>query len=255
MDYGIIGVMITPETWKEYEQTKSKEIFNDLVIAYMPLVKYVASRLHSTMSNNIDRDDLESDGMFGLMEAIDRYDINRGIKFESYAVTRIRGAMIDKLRANDWVPRSVKGRIKQVKTAKEELQEQLDRTPTLKEVSKRLGETEHWVRKVETSMNSNGMYTLDAPVNEDEQSGVFSDFLVGGDTVDRNETILMVRNYLAKVLQSLNERERIIFTLYYYENLSLSEIGKLMGITESRVCQIHGKAIQDAQLKLVNNIL
>jgi len=104
-------------------------------------------------------------------------------------------------------------------------------------------------------MNSNGMYTLDAPVNEDEQSGVFSDFLVGGDTVDRNETILMVRNYLAKVLQSLNERERIIFTLYYYENLSLSEIGKLMGITESRVCQIHGKAIQDAQLKLVNNIL
>jgi len=190
-----------------------------------------------------------------LMEAIDRYDINRGIKFESYAVTRIRGAMIDKLRANDWVPRSVKGRIKQVKTAKEELQEQLDRTPTLKEVSKHLGETEHWVRKVETSMNSNGMYTLDAPVNEDEQSGVFSDFLVGGDTVDRNETILMVRNYLAKVLQSLNERERIIFTLYYYENLSLSEIGKLMGITESRVCQIHGKAIQDAQLKLVNNIL
>jgi len=239
--------MVSRETWVKYKETHSNILFEELVTAYLPLVKFVASRLHSTLPSNIDKEDLESDGVFGLMEAIKRYDPERGVKFESFAVIRIRGSMIDKLRANDWVPRSVKSRSKEVKEAREILENEYDRPVTIQEISDHLDVSTTFVKKAESHSAIGTIGTLDAPINDENYSTV-GESIESNDTLDANYSIALVRDYLVKIINGLSDRERIIFTLYYYENLPLSEIGTLMGITESRVCQIHGRAIEDARL-------
>lgn len=242
--------MITKDVWLQYQETKDPKLYEQLVTAYLPLVDFVANKLHSTMPSFVDKDDLKSDGNFGLMEAIKRFDVERGVKFESFAIIRIRGAMIDKLRSNDWLPRSVKSKAKDVKEAREFLEQTLDRAPTLDEISDHLEISTEYVRKVDVHSSASQVGTLDAVQPESNSS--LGDSLEGISDMDSQFAIQAVRDYLVTVLEGLTEKERIIFTLYYYEDLTLSEIGRLFGVTESRICQIHGKAIEDARLAFQN---
>jgi RNA polymerase sigma factor FliA len=214
--------------WEDFKSTGSMDDRNRLVIHYSPLVKYVAGRLSAGLPNSIEQADLVSYGMFGLIDAINKFDPGRGFKFETYAMSRIRGSIIDELRSIDWVPRSLRAKARAVEKVYTKLEHELLRTPTDAEVAEELGTTEEELQDVFTQISFFGLVALEAfEVEETKQ-------------------------ILAQTINRLAEREKIVLTLYYYEGLTLGEIGGILGITESRVCQIHTKAVIQLRSKLAD---
>ncbi len=244
----------TARLWAEYKKDGDRRIRDQLIVLYSPLVKYVAARVAVGLPQHVDGADLVSYGIIGLIDAIDRFDPIRQVKFETYAIPRIRGAIIDELRAIDWVPRSVRAKARAVEQAYASLEGTLLRTPTDAEVANDLGMSEKELQEILRQISFVGVAALDEV------------FMVGGDRTDRTtlgDTIPDAtagpvalfedkesKEILAQAIMQLGERERTVLSLYYYEGLTLAEIGEILGVTESRVCQIHTKAVLQLRARL-----
>ncbi|HYT30649.1 MAG TPA: FliA/WhiG family RNA polymerase sigma factor [Actinomycetota bacterium] len=241
--------------WRQFKDHGSKEAKDRLTVHYSPLVKYVASRVGTGLPANVEQGDLISDGMIGLMDAIDKFQPERQIKFETYAIPRIKGEIIDALRKLDWVPRSVRSRARQLDKANAELESRLKRAPSDSEVAEHMGMSKNELHDVITQIASLSMLALDEPVSMGGDRGetvslidTLSDYASGNlmAGLEGNET----RAMLSYAINSLGEREKFVVTLYYFEGLTLSEIGDVLHVTESRVCQIHTKAVGQLRVKL-----
>jgi len=245
--------------WEEFKQNEvsgAREGARErLILHYAPLVKYVASRVATGLPASVDQADLVSYGMFGLIDALEKFDPGRGNKFETYAIPRIKGAIIDELRAMDWVPRSVRFKAREIEKAYSDLESIHKRGPTEKEVAARLGVTLRELHDVINQISFVQVLQLDEILSVGSDRGEqvsLLDTLADRGTdpttaLEGEET----RGLLAAAINSLSEREKIVVTLYYFEGLTLAEIGDILGVTESRVCQIHTKAVGQLRLQLV----
>lgn len=241
--------------WQNYKDTGDRVHRDRLIVHYAPLVKYVAGRVRSGLPNNVESADLVSYGMFGLIDAIDKFDITRQIKFETYAINRIRGAIIDELRSLDWVPRSVRSKAKILERAHAELENELKRAPTEGELAERMELTRPQLAKLMSQVAFTNMVALDEVTHGGSDRG---DKMTLGDLLEdprapdpeaEYETEEM-KILLAEQIAGLPEREKVVLTLYYYERLTLAEIGSVLGVTESRVSQIHSKSLLDLRSRL-----
>lgn len=234
--------------WVAYHGEGDKDARDKLIVHYSPLVKYVAGRVSVGLPSNVEQADLVQYGMFGLIGAIDKFDTERGIKFETYAISRIRGAIIDELRSYDWVPRSVRAKARMVERAYSTLEHKLGRTPSDAEVAEELGISDKEFQQIFTQISFVGLVALDELIGLGGDKG---DNLTLGDTLadtgGQDPTAAFeveeLRHLLAEAINRLPEREKIVITLYYYEGLTLAEIGQVLAVTESRVCQMHTKAV------------
>jgi RNA polymerase sigma factor for flagellar operon FliA len=235
------------EIWADYKQHGTREARERLILHYAPLVKFVAGRVAAGLPQNIEQSDLVSYGIFGLIDAIDKFDPARGYKFETYAISRIKGAIIDELRSIDWVPRSVRAKARAIERAYSKLENELRRSPEDREVATELGMSEDELATILSQISFVGIVALDEllSASADRSGGA----TVGDTIADRTNNPVEafeseeMRHVLADAINRMPDRERLVLTLYYYEGLTLAEIGSVLGVTESRVCQIHTKAI------------
>ena len=243
------------ELWRDYKDGGTKEARERLILHYSPLVKFVAGRVAAGLPQNIEQSDLVSYGIFGLIDAIDKFDPARGFKFETYAISRIKGSIIDELRSIDWVPRSIRSKARSIERAYSKLENELKRTPTDSEVADELGMSEPELAQTLSQISFVGLVALDELLTV---GGERTGSATLGDTVaDRAHDPVAafevdeMKHVLADAINRMPDRERLVLTLYYYEGLTLSEIGDVLGVTESRVCQIHTKAILQLRGRLV----
>lgn len=232
--------------WAEYEADKSKKHLREkLIIQYIYLIKYVVGRLRITLPSTISTEDIASYGVEGLIDAIEKFIPSKGVRFETYALLRIRGAVIDRIRSFDWVPRGAQKRFKLIQTAISELQAELGRAPKTEEIAKKIELPKEKVEASIIEMESHTMVSLydkrDASSESIELIDTIQDKKVD-DPLSQLEN-RDVKNELSKALSKLPERERMILALYYHENMTLKEIGTTLTISESRVCQLHAQAI------------
>src|ERR687896_1493684 len=241
--------------WMEFRKSRDQRIRDRLILNYAPLVKYVAGRLGSGLPAHVDEGDLVSYGLLGLIGAIERFDPERDIKFETYAIARIKGSIIDELRSMDWVPRSVRARARDIERTISQLEAKVGRAPTDEEIARKLGITEEEFQESLLEISRTSIAALDE---------LWSSPGSGGDTVALIDTIedplaaepqqamahTELREALGEAISRLPEREKLVVTLYYYEELTLREIGEVLGVTESRVSQLHTKAILRLKARL-----
>ena len=236
------------ELWRRYKGSGDDTARERLVIAYSPLVKFVAGRTGARLPSHVEQSDLISYGMLGLIEAMDRFEPKRQIRFETFAMQRIRGAIIDELRSLDWVPRSVRSRAREIEAANSTLENKLGRAPTDGELADKLGMNEEELQDSLLEISNSSILALEELWMTPDASGDRVSLL---DTIedeaspdpqaalDSNE----VKDLLGDAIQDLPEREKLVIALYYFENLTLREIGEVLGVTESRVSQLHSKAV------------
>jgi RNA polymerase sigma factor for flagellar operon FliA len=245
------------ELWREFKETGATPLRERLILHYSPLVKYVAGRVGVGLPPNIEQADLVSYGIFGLIDAINKFDLERAIKFETYAISRIKGAIIDELRAIDWIPRSVRYKAREVEKAYAALEARLHRTPNEAEVADELGIALDDLHAIFSQVSFVNVIALDELLNVGGERG---DKLSLVDTLEDTKAEDPVAAFeteetkylLARAINTLPEREKIVVTLYYYEGLTLAEIGQVLGVTESRICQMHTKAVLQLRGKLAD---
>ena len=233
--------------WQQFVKSKEEKIRDYFVIKYAPLVKYVAGKVSMGMPHNIEFDDLVSYGIFGLIDAIGKFDPAREIKFKTYAMTRIRGSIFDELRALDWVPRSVRQKAKQIEQTVAELENKLGRTVEDEEIAKDMGISLEEFQIMLNKLSGTSMISLNdiwyAGDDQDEVSFIETLESPG----DMNPDVLIeqeeMRDQTIEVIKRLPDKEKKVIVLYYYEDLTLKEIGEVLEVTESRVSQLHTKAI------------
>jgi RNA polymerase sigma factor FliA len=238
----------TQTLWLQYRKTGDQGLRDRLILTYAPLVKYVAGRLGSGLPAHVDEGDLVSYGLLGLIGAIERYDPGRDVKFETYAIARIKGAIIDELRAMDWVPRSVRSRAREIERAIGELERKLHRAPTDDEIAKKVGITVSELEDSLTEISRSSIAALDELWTVSSSGGdqiALIDTIEDTDAPDPQSSLSAteMREAIGEAIARLPEREKLVVTLYYYEELTLREIGEVLGVTESRVSQLHTKAI------------
>lgn len=226
--------------WQRWWQQRDTRARERLIVHYSPLVKFVAGRLGAGLPDSVDVGDLVGSGVFGLMDAIDRFDATRGVKFETFAIPRIRGAILDGLRSLDWVPRSVRARSRAVQEAMARLESRLQRSPNDDELAEELGvsgeELQRWLSSIAVATVGPLDHVLVSGVDPGPQA-----------VVEDAE----LRHTMRSEVRNLPERERTVLALYYDEGLTLSEIGQVLGVTESRVSQIHTKAVLQLRSRLM----
>jgi len=243
------------DLWDEFKRSGAPAARERLILHYAPLVKYVASRVATGLPASVEQSDLVSYGMFGLIDALEKFEPARGNKFETYAIPRIKGAIIDELRAMDWVPRSVRFKAREIEKAYADLESILKRAPSEREIADRLGVSLPELHDVISQISFVSVLALDELLSVGTDRGeqvslldTLADRSVDPTTgLEGQET----RGLLAAAINSLSEREKIVVTLYYFEGLTLAEIGDILGVTESRVCQIHTKAVGQLRLQFV----
>ena len=243
--------------WRDYKTTKEEKLRERLILHYSPLVKYVAGRVGVGLPPNIEQADLVSYGIFGLIDAIEKFDLERAIKFETYAISRIKGAIIDELRSIDWIPRSVRYKAREVEKAYAALEAKLHRSPSEAEVAEELGIKLEDLHTIFSQVSFVNVVALDELLTAGGEKG---DKLSLVDTLEDTKAEDPVAAFeteetkylLAKAINTLPEREKIVVTLYYYEGLTLAEIGQVLGVTESRICQMHTKAVLQLRGKLAD---
>jgi RNA polymerase sigma factor for flagellar operon FliA len=245
----------TQVLWREYKRTGERNLRDRLILTYAPLVKYVAGRLGSGLPAHVEEGDLVSYGLLGLIGAIERFDLDRDIKFETYAIARIKGSIIDELRSMDWVPRSVRARARDIERTIAQLETKLMRAPDDTEIAAALGISVEEFQDSLLDISRTSIAALDE---------LWSSSSTGGDPVALIDTLedplaeepqaamgqTALREALGEAIARLPEREKLVVTLYYYEELTLREIGEVLGVTESRVSQLHTKAILRLKARL-----
>ena len=238
------------ELWHRYKEDGDETARERLVVAYSPLVKFIAGRMASGLPSHVEEGDLISYGLLGLIGAIERFDPEREIKFETFAVARVKGAIIDELRSLDWVPRSVRSRARDVEKAHAALEAELQHAPTDEEMADKLKMTVEEFQETLLEIANSSVLALD-------DLWTFADPEGGGGQISVLDTIrdpnaidpeseaqtTELKDRLADAIESLPDRERLVIALYYYESLTLREIGEVLGVTESRVSQLHTKAV------------
>ncbi len=244
------------ELWRAFRSTHDTHIRERLILHYAPLVKYVAARVGAGVPASVETADLVSYGVFGLIDAVEKFDPDRAVRFEPYATTRIRGAILDGLRANDWIPRSLRHKARSVQNAYAALLSRLHRTPTEAEIAAELGLSEPQLHVIIRQLSFANVVALDEFLGSDRGAGTLSlretladvqaeDPLAAAEAVE-------VRHLLARAIEALPPREQTVVTLYYFEHLKLAEIGRVLGVTESRVCQLHTKAVLHLRTRLAD---
>jgi RNA polymerase sigma factor for flagellar operon FliA len=241
--------------WTEFKRTGAQPLRNQLIIYYSPFVKYVAGRVLAGLPRHFDEEDLMSYGIIGLIDAIERFEPDRNLRFETYAIPRIKGAIIDELRSIDWVPRSVRTKARAVEQAFSHLEATLRRTPTDNEVAAELEMTVGDFHKALRKISSVGIMALDEVLRGGDRSerstlGESLPDRTSGpvDALEAKES----KEALVRAVADMPERERTVLMMYYYDGLTLTEIGDFLGVTESRVCQIHTKALRQLRSKLAD---
>ena len=242
------------QLWIEYKRSGNLKIREELVLKYIPLVKYVVGKMIVNLPKNVEYDDLVEYGIIGLLDAVEKFDLNKEITFKTYAVTRVRGSIYDELRAQDWVPRSVRKLVKEIERAYVELETKFKRMPSEEEVANFLDIPVKKMEEIYAKVDAGNVSSLDDTVYDGNDStttlaNTVEDKKVENPQVELEKNELRVA--LIERLEELNEKERMVITLYYYEKLTLKEIGQVLEISESRVSQIHSKAIFKLKSKLI----
>lgn len=240
--------------WTRYKRDADSDARDELILNYSPLVKYVAGRLASGLPQSVDTADLISYGIFGLIDAIKKFDPDRAIKFETYAISRIKGAIIDELRAMDWVPRSVRSRAREIENAYVSLENSLRRVPSDAEVADHMGVSAKELQDLLAKLSYTSVVSFEEMwVGGDREDGQSAIGSIKDDAAEDPVAIFEtgeIKEILAVAIDKLPERERTVIALYYYEGLTLKEIGQVLGVTESRVSQLHTKAVLRLRAKL-----
>ncbi len=245
------------ELWEGYKATADAGARERLILQYSPLVKYVAGRVSVGLPATIEHADLVSYGMFGLIDAIEKFDLGKGVKFETYAIARIKGAIIDELRSIDWIPRSVRSKARDVEKALTALELRLRRTPTEEELAEELDMGVKELRQVLTQVSLVSVAALDESFSgEDAERQALVDTLQDPKAADPESSYedIEMRVMLAEALNRMSEREKTVLVLYYFEGMTLAQIGQVLGVTESRVCQMHTKAVLGLRAKMTERI-
>ncbi len=245
------------ELWRSYKENPCRENRERLILRYAPLVKQVAARVSSGLPPSVDFSDLVSYGIFGLLDAIERFDPSRGIKFETYAIARIKGAIIDELRAEDWVPRSIRHKAREVEKVYAALENELKRIPTDAEVASRLGISVEEYLDLLNKFSVMSLVALDElwSVSSDKLEKIaLADMVEDEKSIDPSEKFELeeMKNIIADAINRLPEREKLVISLYYYEGLNMREIGEVLNVTESRICQLHTRAIFRLKARLAS---
>lgn len=256
MSDGVLTEKTEEQLWKAYRKTRDDGIRNRLVKQYLPLVKYVAGKLAVGMPQNVEFDDLVSYGVIGLFDAIDKFDPGKHVKFKTYAVTRVRGAIFDQLRQLDWVPRSVRQKTRELEDTIRRLEAQLGRAATDDEIARELGVTPREFEKLVLKISGTTVLSL----NDVWYAGDENDRMSIGDSIEspqsRNPDSIVEKHEIKRVIieaiGELPDKEKKVLVLYYYEDLTLKEIGAVLGVTESRISQLHTKAIMRLRGRLTS---
>ena len=236
--------------WDAYRQKKTQETREQLIIEYAQLVKLVAGRLSMYLGHNVEYDDLVSYGIFGLIDAIDKFDLEKNVKFETYASLRIRGAILDQIRKMDWIPRSVRQRQRKIDEAMKQIEMRTGKTASDEELAKQLGLTDEELCSWQTQLKVNNVVSL----NEFEENGpepmIDSAHPVRFSQPEEVVEEAELKEKLAESLELLTEKERRVIELYYYEDMTLKEISKILEVSESRISQLHTKALNKMRKKM-----
>lgn len=228
--------------WRRYAADGDRAARDGLILQYASLVKFVAGRLGTRLPSNIESQDLVSYGTIGLIDAIDKFDLDRGLRFETYAVQRIRGAMLDELRRLDWVPRSVRSRATEIQTALADLEHRLGRSATEEELAAHMEVEVTFIRSALSDVAAGGILAFDELAGGDRTlSEILADPMA--DDPDAAVEAAEIRRILVAAVRGLGERERTIVVLYYFESMTLAQIGDVLDLTESRISQLHTKAV------------
>jgi len=245
------------ELWQEYAQSRDRALRELLIEAYAPLARYVVDRLNVTPGPALGYDDLIAQAVVGLIDALDRFDPTRGVKFESYAYHRMRGAIMDMLREMDWVPRSVRQKESRLAEVCVRLQEQEGRPPTQAEIADALGISVADLDELSQEVALRAQHSLEDGLGFRPCGGeTLGDLIADAEAVSPAEHVARQaeREMLAKAIEFLPEEERAVIGLYHYEGLTLKEVGRVLGVTESRACQIHGKAIARLRAQIMPSL-
>lgn len=242
--------------WDEFKKTKSPALRDKFIRQYMPLVKYVAGKVAVGMPNSVEYDDLVGFGQFGLIDAINKYDTSKNVKFKTYAVTRIRGSIFDELRQIDWVPRSVRQKSREIEDAVVTLESRLGRTATDSEIASSLNMSESEYHRTVMKVSGTSIlslndvwYTGDDNDNMSIGNNIESPTSLNPDVIAEREEI---RKVIAKAISELPEKEKMVIVLYYHEDLTFKEIGEVLEVSESRISQLNAKANERLKSKLTN---
>ena len=240
--------------WEEYAKRKTSDLYEKIIIEYAGLVKIVAGRLSMYLGHNVEYDDLVGYGTFGLIDAIDKFDYTKGNKFETYASLRIRGAILDQIRKMDWIPRSIRQKQRKIENAYQNLETKFGRNITDGDVAEELNlsieELEDW----QNQTNITNIISLDEFLEQGSESKTDQYFATTFEQPDRIVEQNELKDILARTLDTLTEKEKRVIVLYYYEGLTLKEISKILEVSESRISQLHTKALQKLKVKLGVNM-
>lgn len=240
--------------WEDYARLRTADLREKLILEYAPLVKVVAGRLSMYLGYNVEYEDLVSYGIFGLIDAIDKFDMGKEVKFETYASLRIRGAILDQIRKMDWIPRTIRQRQKQIDAAMKDLEQKNGRPATDAELAAYIGISEDEFSDWQNQVKADNMISLNEYLEQgndiSSEKGMSSGFDTPEGVVERSE----LRDMLEKSLELLTEKEKKVILLYYYEELTLKEISRVLEVSESRVSQLHTKALQKMKTKMGNYI-
>jgi RNA polymerase sigma factor for flagellar operon FliA len=231
--------------WLDYRANPTEELRNRLIENYFQLVRFNAERVWQKLPDGVDLNDLISAGVFGLMDAIEAFDLDRGVKFETYCVPRIRGAMLDELRTMDWVPRLVRSKASKLEAARKEIEAQTGRPPTEHELAAKLQITLEEFDKMKSEASAVSLVSLNKKWYETDSYKDVREIDVIEDSKGEDPTIgIQKKDVMKLVTKGLNRNERLIIILYYYEELTMKEIGQTLGLSESRVSQMHSSIVQ-----------
>lgn len=238
--------------WEAYSKKRTTELREQIIIEYAPLVKLVAGRLSMYLGYNVEYDDLVGYGIFGLIDAIDKFDYGKGIKFETYASLRIRGSILDQIRKMDWIPRSLRQKQKKIDSAMNKLETELGRVPSDEELAKELEISVDELVNWQGQANVSNVISLDEFMEASGEKAVEpvknNPFEMPEEVIEKQE----IKRLLAESLENLTDKEKKVILLYYYEELTLKEISRVLDVSESRVSQLHTKALQKMRVKLGN---
>jgi RNA polymerase sigma factor for flagellar operon FliA len=240
--------------WRAYRHAGQRAARDELILHYAPLVHFVAGRLAAGAPRHVDKADLVSYGVFGLIDAVERFEPERGYRFETYAIARIKGNILDELRSFDWVPRSVRAKARAIEDALGALEAELHRSPTDAELARALDMTDDELHRALMQVSLVNVVAFDAALGtavDGDPAHTVGDVLAdAGEGPGHHVELAETRRALAAAIERLSERERDVVSLYYHDGLTLAEIGEVLGVTESRVCQIHSKAVSQLRRRL-----